>query len=55
MNIDEYQAKAILADYAVRLPRGGIADSAEAVQAADIFIAPDAATIGETMRRALLS
>lgn len=30
MNIHEYQAKAILADYGVPLPQGGIADSAEA-------------------------
>lgn len=29
MNIHEYQAKAILADYAVPLPRGGVADSAD--------------------------
>ena len=33
MNIHEYQAKAILAEYAVPLPRGGVADSAEAAVA----------------------
>ncbi|HSM18825.1 MAG TPA: ADP-forming succinate--CoA ligase subunit beta [Hyphomicrobiales bacterium] len=32
MNIHEYQAKAILADYGVRLPQGGIADSPEAAE-----------------------
>jgi succinyl-CoA synthetase beta subunit len=30
MNVHEYQAKAILADYGVRLPRGEVADSAAA-------------------------
>ena len=48
MNIDEYQAKAILAEDAGAYRRA-------TVRAADVFIAPDAATIGETMRRALLS
>jgi len=36
MNIHEYQAKSILADYGVRLPRGGVAEDAEeAVRLAD--------------------
>lgn len=30
MNIHEYQAKTILADFGVRLPQGGVADSADA-------------------------
>jgi len=33
MNIHEFQAKAILADYGVPLPRGGVADSPEAAAA----------------------